>query len=397
MKKTQLFVVLALVLLLSVPSLCEGDTVALYAEDFTESCTLSPRSPTNGIKPLYDRKYTTPWRSREERKPYLEVKLPAGEACYQLYICFANMPTAWEIQVMEDGKWVSFLAGDTAYMHTLMQLPGLTHFRIASLNEKKSKIEFNEIFVFGEGELPPYVQQWEPTAEKADLMILVAHPDDELLFMGGALPYYQLERQRQVVVCYMSFSNTTRRSELLNGLWSMGIRQYPIIGDFHDTYSSTLNDAYKRWKKDDAQQFVIGLLRQYKPEVLVSHDINGEYGHGAHKLCADVSIWATENSGDGNVCPESAEAYGLWDVKKLYLHLYAENSIFMNWRTPYESLGGKSPMELAHDAYHTYHVTQQNTKFEVTDEGPNSNGQFGLYRTLVGPDINKDDFLENIE
>ncbi len=30
----------------------------------------------------------------------------------------------------------------------------------------------------------------------------------------------------------MSYSNTTRRSELLNGLWHMGLRQYPVIGEF---------------------------------------------------------------------------------------------------------------------------------------------------------------------
>ena len=37
-------------------------------------------------------------------------------------------------------------------------------------------------FVFGEGELPDWVQRWEPTVEKADLLVLATHPDDELIF-----------------------------------------------------------------------------------------------------------------------------------------------------------------------------------------------------------------------
>ena len=52
-----------------------------------------------------------------------------------------------------------------------------------------------------------------------------------------------------VVVAYMSYSNTTRRSELLNGLWHMGLRQYPVIGDFGDVYMRSLDDAYAHWTK----------------------------------------------------------------------------------------------------------------------------------------------------
>ena len=67
--------------------------------------------------------------------------------------------------------------------------------------------------VFSDGELPDWVQQWEPTPKKADLLLLVAHPDDELIFFGGTIPTYAVEKNMNVVVAYMSYSNTTRRSE----------------------------------------------------------------------------------------------------------------------------------------------------------------------------------------
>jgi len=38
-----------------------------------------------------------------------------------------------------------------------------------------------------------------------------------------------------------------RRSELLNGLWSMGVRTYPVIGEFYDSFSGKVEDAYKKW------------------------------------------------------------------------------------------------------------------------------------------------------
>ena len=84
-----------------------------------------------------------------------------------------------------------------------------------------------------------------------------------------------------VVVAYMSYSNTTRRSELLNGLWHMGLRQYPVIGDFGDVYMRSLDDAYAHWTKRKSRAYITELIRQYKPDVMITHDINGEYGHGA--------------------------------------------------------------------------------------------------------------------
>ena len=108
-------------------------------------------------------------------------------------------------------------------MHVLLELDGQTHFRIVGDSGKESYLKINEVFVFGDGDLPDWVQRWEPTPEKADLLLLVAHPDDELIFFGGTIPTYAVERGMNVVVAYMSYSNTTRRSELLNGLWHLSL------------------------------------------------------------------------------------------------------------------------------------------------------------------------------
>jgi len=384
--------IIAILVLLT--ACCHSFAAAEIAKDITQECIIS--SPGRQTSNVHDGKYTSFWNSQKQRKPYLEFKTPDGVAAEYLYVCFGDMPDQWAIEEEIDGEWKTLIEGSQAYLHACLDLNGKTHFRLIDTSGKNYQFKINDVFVFTEGELPGWVQRWEPTPEKADMLVLSAHPDDELIFFGGTIPTYAVERGMDVVVAYMTYSNTTRRSELLNGLWSMGMRQYPVIGDFYDSYSSKLEDAYKRWRKNDTRMFVTELLRKYKPEVVVTHDVNGEYGHGAHRLCADVMQYCVPKAGDATYLPELAAQYGTWDVKKLYLHLYKENPITMDWNIPLVSMGGKTGLELAQAAYE-HHVTQQTTDFVVTDQGETSCAEFGLAYTTVGQDSMGGDFYENIE
>ena len=363
------------------------------ASEITSRCTIT--SPGRKTGSVHDGKYTSYWSSTETRNPVLEFKTPGGEPAAWLYICFGEIPAKWAVEKEENGSWTPVHEEEAGYAHVVVPLYGAKHFRLTDTTGKKTKFKINEVFVFGEGDLPDWVQTWEPTLEKADLMAVAAHPDDELLFFGGTIPYYGVELGKKVVVVYMSYSNTTRRSELLNGLWSMGVRNYPVIGGFHDTYSSKLDGAYQRWRKSEVDAFLAETVRRYRPEVIVTHDTDGEYGHGAHKLCADAVRRCVEHAADADYERASWEAFGGWQVKKLYLHLAKENEIVMNWRVPLESQGGRTALEAAAEAYRL-HVTQQTTDFEVTDEGPTGCARFGLVYSTVGPDEERNDFLEHI-
>ena len=206
------------------------------AVDVTEQFKIT--SGGRQMTALFDRKYTSYWNSREERYPAIEFVAPENMEAEYLYICFGDMPRAWAIEEEVNGEWKTLIEGSREYYHVLLELDSKTHFRLIDTSGKQTKFKINEIFVFSEGELPEWVQRWEPTHEKADMLLLVAHPDDELIFFGGTIPTYAVERGINVVVAYMTYSNTTRRSELLNSLWSMGVRTYPVIGDFRDSYSS---------------------------------------------------------------------------------------------------------------------------------------------------------------
>lgn len=409
MKRTIIFLaLLAALLLLLVPAGAEE------AENLTAECTFKT---VNGSKTknIADGKYTTYWTSDKRNEPWVTVS--CDKPLYGLYLCFRNMPDSYVIQKADGDGWTTVQEGDTRFYHVWVELDGIKKIRIQSTAENKSVLGFNEIFAFGEGESPDWVQKWEPTEEKADILFLACHPDDDILFMGSPIAWYGVVQQKKVVVAYLTWSNTTRRSEALNGLWTLGIRNYPVFGDLKDHYSNgkTRNAklkaayGYVNGGKQAVWEWVSGLYRQYRPEVVVTHDLDGEYGHAQHMMVADAAIQSFEKAADASLYPESAEKYGAWQVKKLYVHLYgdeAERTAF-DWDQPCEALGGMTPNEISEIAY-AKHVTQASSGqkingkkvvFSVAEFGVKlfPNNSFGLYSTTVGPDEGRTDFLEHID
>ena len=271
-----------------------------------------------------------------------------------------------------------------------------------------------EVFAFGEGEPPEYVHNWNAPLDKADLLLFSSHADDEQLFFAGILPYYAGELGYRVQVAYFTDhkNDPGRRHELLNGLWTVGVRNYPVINDYLDQYSETYEGALANLKnqgytEDDVIAYQTMLLRRFKPLVAIGHDLEGEYGHGQHKLNSGTLIKAVELAADETVYQDSAIGCGVWNTPKLYLHLYSENQIVMNWDIPLESFGGKTAFQVTQagfDCHKSQHYTWFNTWLNGSS-GTNTTAasisqhspcNFGLYRSTVGEDINKNDFFENI-
>lgn len=388
-----------LIALLTLLALSLSVAFAAEANDITEDCKFKVCSSGRKYTLMTDKKYTSYWESNKIKTPWIAITAPEGKPIAGLYVCFGNMPESWEIQTSDDGKdWFTAVPGDTRFLHAYVALPQpAQHVRLAVTSEKKTALRINDLFVLSEGDLPDWVQVWQPTEEKADILFLSTHPDDELIFFGGAIPTYAVEQQRKVVVAYFTRSNTTRSSELLNGLWHMGVRTYPVIGTFKDSYAKSLKAAYKSaGGKGKVNEWIVGLYRQYKPEVVVTQDTNGEYGHKQHMMIADAAQNCIALAANEDEFTASTIAYGTWQVKKLYLHLYPENQITFDWTVPLKSMNGATGIELAEEAY-TLHKTQASSGMSVTETGTKyDNRVFGLAFTTVGEDLRKDDFLENI-
>lgn len=397
--------ILLILLLLAAPAMADE------AENLTAGLTVKVVDKPGKVKAITDGKYTTFWESSRRKDPW--VVISSDKPIYGLYLCFQKMPDTYVIEKASGDNWVKVAEGGTPrFHHVYFELDGLKKIRIRSTMEKKNIMGFNEIFAFGEGETPDWVQRWQEPSGKTDILFLATHPDDDVIFLGSAITWYAAEQKKDIQVAYLTISNTTRRSEALNGLWAMGVRVYPEFGPFSDKYSkpSKIEQEYKDMGgQDKVHRWMTELYRKYKPEVVVTQDINGEYGHPQHKMCVDAAIKCVDKAADGTVYQESASAYGTWAVKKLYLHLYgdeAESTVF-NWDVPISSMEGRTANEVAEDAF-KLHVTQAGkgnkfngkiVPFSVAEYGVKRypNNRFGLYATLVGPDDAHDDFLEHID
>ena len=208
-------------LLLTLLLLCATCTaLAAEAVDITSDCKFKLCYTGRKYTQMTDKKYTSYWESKSVNNPWIMLTAPEDTPIAGLYICFGNMPPAWEVQVSDDGEdWFKAVDGDTRFLHSYVALPEPSRYvRVIVNYEKKYTLRVNEIYALSEGELPDWVQVWEPTHEKADILFISTHPDDELIFYGGAIPTYAVEQGRRVVVAYFNRSNTTRSTAC--GTWA---------------------------------------------------------------------------------------------------------------------------------------------------------------------------------
>ncbi len=324
----------------------------------------------------------------EEARGRLEIAAPEGERIGWVYLCFAQTPADWRVERPGEDGWEPFAAPEEGFAHALVATPGLSKLRIVARDEA---LALNEVRVFTEGTLPGDVQAWQSAPRKADLLVLAAHPDDEFIFFGGLIPLY-VSRGKQVVVACAAVRNGTRRSEFLNGLWEAGVRTYPVFGAFQDRYFRTLEAAYDLWTREELDYFVMRLYREYQPEVVVTHDAGGEYGHGGHRACADSALRMFDKAADVLYLPQLSRRLGVWQPKKLYLHLWRENALRLDYSA---DVGGRSALDAAQSAF-SMHVSQQHFHVQCGPDDPYDCALFGLAKTAVGPDAPGGDLFENL-
>lgn len=324
----------------------------------------------------------------------LEVSVEE-ENLASLYLIWHKIPGQWDLTV--EGETVT--CGENGFLHEFIQLSEPTDSVTIRAPEGT---ELCDIYGFTYGNVPDWVQVWQPNWEKADLLVIPTHADDEVVFFGGLLGYYAVERDLKVQVVYMTDHSKTeyiRSHELLNCLWDMGVRAYPVIAPFQDKFPvfASVEEAKDFLGWDSVLEFQVELLRRFQPSVVVTHDLEGEYGHPAHIVTAQGMTEAAELAADSTYHLASAEEYGTWDTPKLYLHLYGDKETAMDWNTPLESFDGLTGYEVAELGWEA-HKSQHGTSFGVCkDNSAHAGNLFGLYRSLVGEDTVGGDLFENIE
>lgn len=332
----------------------------------------------------------------KDKKGWLEVH--TEEPVYGIYLMQfekVTVPLSYEIQVKDNGEeWKTIARGGEYLIHWHPLEEGVTSFRIYGTGNERIRIA--ELRLFGPGEKPKAVQNWK-TIEKCDMMLLTAHPDDEILWFAGLLPTYAGERGLQVQLAVMAPTGGERKLELLHAIWHCGVTAYPEFIGLVDKNGKTVEGQYTAWKgKERVLRLVTEVIRKHKPEVIVTHGEKGEYGHGAHRATCDAAKQCVKLAAKSSKYPKSAEAYGTWQVKKLYIHEYSKNVIPCDWTVPLNAFDGKNGFQVAEEAFQ-FHRSQVNRNWEFEAGGSHDNTAFGLYFTAVGNDTGKGDFMEHID
>ncbi len=282
--------------------------------------------------------------------------------------------------------------------------------------------EITDIYSWGRGGVPDTVQRWEPALDKADIMLVPAHSDDDQLYFAGLLPYYCGVRGLDVQVVFFTehLTENYRWHERLDALWTAGVRNYPVVSEFPDRLSYDSATAFSQfagsgYSKETITGWLALQLRRFRPLVAVTHALDGEYGHGQHMAAAEALSAAADLAADQSFVTEGYSAY---DLPKLYLHSDTRGQILIDvYDTPFEELGGETPFAVSQKGYlihksqyyydllewmfgTAYPVSRPATititrADQIKDYNPRV---FGLVRRGAGvpEDVKKNDIMENL-
>lgn len=107
-------------------------------------------------------------------------------------------------------------------------------------------------------------------------ILIVAHPDDELIFSGKEL----MISNNWKVICVTNNSNKIRKADFIKVMDKLHIHDYEIW-DFPDYWNGMFN------RKELAVRLRKILSENTFVEVL-THNRDGEYGHSQHKVLSEI-------------------------------------------------------------------------------------------------------------
>ena len=373
----------------------ENDEPIPLAEDISELCYYNTSKPgTPHI--LTDHQYNRTYETVSRNGVHAVVLRSEGEKLIgALYVQWDWIPLPLAVQVPQGEDWVTVATTEGDFFADYIPFPECSECRIVCRDNPKTPLQLVELRVLTAGQPAADIQVWEKAEGKMDLMLISGHPDDELLWFGGALPTYAGQLKKRTLVICFSLSAKLRRLELCDALWACGVRIHPLYLHRKDISDTDRRRILREWNQERTLTEITTYYRQFKPDVVLLHDVNGEYGHGVHRAASWIGTECVARAADPSVDPESAELYGLWDIPKVYVHLLEENQIHLDWHQPLEAFGGKTGLEVAQDALQL-HKSQVVHGWKIEDGGEHDNAVFGLYHSTVGPDEAKNDFFEHI-
>jgi N-acetyl-1-D-myo-inositol-2-amino-2-deoxy-alpha-D-glucopyranoside deacetylase len=195
---------------------------------------------------------------------------------------------------------------------------------------------------------PEAESQMEALDSGRRLLLVHAHPDDETINNGATMAKYVAEGAHvTLVTCTLGEEGEVlvpelvhlaadqqdglghhRIGELATAMEALGVRDHRFLGGpgrYRDSGMMGLPtndrpDAFWQADLDEAAGHLVEVLREVRPQVLVTYDENGGYGHPDHIQAHRVAMRAVDLAAD----PGFGDG-AVWQVAKVYWNAIPES------------------------------------------------------------------------
>jgi N-acetyl-1-D-myo-inositol-2-amino-2-deoxy-alpha-D-glucopyranoside deacetylase len=183
----------------------------------------------------------------------------------------------------------------------------------------------------------------EPRDAARRLLFVHAHPDDEAIATGATMARYAAEgahvtlvtctlgEEGEIVVpdlAHLGVDHTDelgkhRMDELGDAMDALGVRDHRLLGGpgrwrdsgMMGTPANDRPDAFWQANMAEATREMVSIVREVRPQIVVTYDENGAYGHPDHIRAHDVAVAGFRRAADAAYAPETGEP---WQPLKLY-------------------------------------------------------------------------------
>ena len=239
---------------------------------------------------------------------------------------------------------------------------------------------------------------WTMTAERRTLLAVHAHPDDECISTGGILARYAAEGVRTVLVTctdgavgeisHPSLATPenlveVRDRELADSVRILNISRLVKLGYRDSGMDGTADNhnpaAFLQCDFQQAVDRVLEVVREERPQVIVTYDERGGYGHPDHIRAHQVAVAAFKAAQTDAVTPTKLY-YAV--IKRSSIRRFAERLREANIDVPFQDLRegeeADTPFAVSDDR-----VT---TEIDVSNYVSIKRNALIAHRTQMGPD-----------
>lgn len=240
---------------------------------------------------------------------------------------------------------------------------------------------------------------WSFLMSDRTLLVVHAHPDDEVFSTGGLLAKHAAAGDRTVVVyCTNGEAGEVhderldpddararlgeiRREEVQQACGLLGVSDIRFLGyrdsGMRDTDENKRPDAFMNAPMDDAVERLLAVIRETHPQVLVTYDEEGGYGHPDHVMANRITVDAFRRARE--------EGLG---VQRLFYPARSRED-FRRWVEVLRGQGLEIPWVRGDFNFDEYGVPESELSaiVDISEYAPLKKQALAVHRTQIKPDF----------